>query len=91
MEADFNQGGQVMPASRAILVTGSDSEVYDLLVEASSARDWLVKRSRDTAETLVQLQSRALRTIVKPQIKSEVWLRKSIVSSPLNKMAQKMF
>ena len=32
-----------MPASRAILVTGSDSEVYDLLVEASSARDWLIK------------------------------------------------
>jgi DNA-binding NarL/FixJ family response regulator len=48
-----------MPASKAILVTGSDSEVYDLLVEASSARDWLVKRSKDTAETLVQLQSTA--------------------------------
>ncbi len=53
-----------MPMSRAILLTGSDSEVYHLLVEASSARDWLVKRSRDKADRLVHLQSTAYDLVI---------------------------
>jgi DNA-binding NarL/FixJ family response regulator len=53
-----------MPASRAILVTGSDSEVYDLLANASSERNWLVKRSENAAEVMVQLQSTAYDLVI---------------------------
>lgn len=53
-----------MLASKTILVVGSDRGIHNLLVRASSAQKWDIKRAKDAAEALAQIQSKAYDLVV---------------------------